>query len=156
MFRHFNIVCAILVALFAASAAHAQNQHDERSDRTVYNRLVQQFRQVDAEYAQAESQALHEARGNKGEPSLESQARLISLRDRRDRITDRIAVIALRWGWEVPTPQQAAQDNPARPRLSARDEVFEPARYIIQARFEDESRRIAREVVLPVISLPIQ
>ena len=126
---------------------------DERIDRSVYNRLIQQVRQTDAESAQAVGKAMQEAReSTAGKASLEIQSQILALRNRRDRLMNRLLIVALRWGWETPDFNQPSDvKNGSAPTES--EQVFEPADQIITARFAVESRKIAARLVLPVVTI---
>jgi len=141
------MVAAAVLCTTPIAAAQTETQH---SDRTVYRQLIRELKRIDREYAQLLDAALDEARRG-GAPDLEREAELLSLRDKRDRTTDRLVLSALRHGWEVPdlSPAEAGEARP-----TGKAQVFEGSRAIIRAELTDEAEQIAAEVWLPVISMP--
>ena len=144
-----SVLCALWFAQPAAAGPAAGNE--EWADRSVYNRLLNEIRRTDAEYAQALGQAMGEAREGKGEASLQAQAKIIELRDKRDRLMNRCILLSVRHGWEMPKIGEP-DPNPVAVS-SAKDKVFEPATYIIKGRFAKEARQIAAALTLPVVSV---
>jgi hypothetical protein len=152
-YKHF-IVSLTLLFTCLATPTFASMAPDNRSDRAVYNRLLNDLRQVDREYSQTLGQAMRAARTNSGQAGLETEGKLISLRDRRDRLINRISMIALRHGWDLPSSElpdaAAAIEEPPTPT----DETFRGGRQIVHRQFHSESQYLAKSVQLPVISLP--
>jgi len=145
-----------VAALLAGSVAFAGDQRDERvekvRDKATYDQLVGQVRQVEAQYNQVVTQAMKEARESNGSASLETQSNLIALREKRDRLLNRLLLVSLRWGWDMPDMNApAAADVPVRTQT---DQVFESAERVIKALFSSEAKRIAMAVKLPVTSVP--
>ena len=150
--RSLKPLIATAFLCICATSVLAADQ-DERTDRSVYNRLIRQVRQTDAESAQTVGKAMREAReSTSGKASLETQSQILALRNRRDRLMNRLLVVALRWNWEVPDFNQPSDvKNGSAPTES--EQIFEPAEQIITARFAMESRKIASRLVLPVITI---
>ena len=148
--RIITIVTALVLS--AVSSAAWADSPDQRVDRGQYNRLINEVKRIDAEYAQIVNKGMEEARRGDGQASLETQAQIISLRNKRDRTMNRLMVIALRWGWEVPDFNAPVEGQAARV-LTEKEQVFAAAGQILQNRFEKESQVIARSLVLPVISV---
>ena len=138
------LLCALPLT---ASAAGPQ----ERADRGTYNRLLQEVKGIEADYSAALDRAMNEAREGDGQASLETQSRLIALRNERDRVMQRLWIVALRHGWKV--PGISPSDDELADIPSEEEEVFKGAEFVIKARFADEARRIAGTVALPVISV---
>ena len=76
---------------------------DIAADKVRYQNLCRDIKVIDADHAKAMKQAVSETEKD-GSASLETKSRLLSLRDRRDRLVDRVTLIALRHGWKIPGP----------------------------------------------------
>ena len=146
------IIMMFSIALTAASA-FAQSA-GERADRATFNRLTQQIQRVDAEYAEAMRRAMDEARESSGSASTSTQADLLSLRDERDRLMNRLLLISVRHGWDIPDFNTPATPE-AEPVVTERDRIFAPAQDAIRSRFKEEARDIASHLSLPIISLQL-
>ena len=81
----------------------------------------------------------------------ETKARLLSLRDERDRLFARMHVLSMRYGWEIPQFDKPTVQTSSR--QEAQDSVFGAADAMIRQRFTAEAERIAGMVKLPVVSL---
>ena len=150
--RSLKPLIAILFMCICTTTVLAADQ-DERIDRGVYSRLIRQVRQTDTESAQVVGSAMQEAReSTAGKASLETQSQILALRNKRDRLMNRLLVVALRWGWEIPDFNQPSNVQNGSARTES-EQVFEPADQIISARFAVESRKIASRLVLPVITI---
>lgn len=142
---------ALTLAALVGTAVFAGQKAGAVVDRRVYSRLTEQVRQVDVGLARVLAEAMKEARQGNGRASVETQSRLLGLREKRDRVLSRLTIVSLRHGWPMPSqnPPAAAKPGP-KPR---REGVLEPAAVMIRARFAAESQRIAASVKLPVISV---
>lgn len=154
-----TLVTVLTTVLFlAGSVAFAAEERDERvekaRDKATYDQMVGQIRQVEAQYNQVLAQAMKEARESNGSAPLETQSKLIGLREKRDRLLDRLLIVSLRWGWDMPDMNAPAASADAPVRTQS-DQVFEPAERVIKARFAVEAQRIAAAVKLPIISAPV-
>ncbi len=137
--------------LFLAEPAGGQGDTRRReADLVTYNRLLQEYKQVDRDYAQAVDKAMIQARRSGGQAHLETMAAILSFRDRRDRLTARLIVLSLRHGWDLPASTPGGTVRPASVP-TGREQVFRPAERIIKSRFADEALRVARAIKLPVI-----
>ena len=154
-----RIVMTLLAVLFSSGLAFAADERDERvekaRDKAAYDQLVGQVRQVEGEYKQLLSLGMKEARESNGSASLATQSKIIAAREKRDRLLNRLLVVSLRWGWDMPdfNATDSTGGAVATVRTQA-DQVFEPAASVIKANFAKEAVRIAETVKLPVISLP--
>lgn len=150
--RAMILSMAALFMLGASWVGAASNPRleDEAADRARYQGLLRDIKSVDAQYSKALRQALFETQ-NDGKASLETKSQLLSLRDKRDRIINRITLIALRHGWEIPTGDQP--DLSASRIPDERERVFEPAEQMIKDKFALDARRIAGRLNLPVIPI---
>ena len=151
--RHqiLNVVM-VLGVLGSVSQAFGEEAADRGADRAVYNQLVEKVRQIDREYGQALADGVKEARERDGKAPLETQSRLLTLQEKRDRAMTRLTLVALRHGWTIPEQNASATSDPGP--HSVTDRIFEPAAEIIRSQFAAESRRIAASVRLPLISVP--
>ena len=85
---------------------------------------------------------MQEARDNGGEASLETQARLLSLRDSRDRTMSRLIIVASRHAWDVP-----AFDEPTRKDDENADIISDGAKELSRVAHPHPHRAVAR--ILP-------
>jgi hypothetical protein len=121
-------------------------------DKVRYRSLTRQIREIDRKYSQVLDMAMEEAHGSEtGEASLETQAELLALKGKRDRLNDRVTVLALRHGWDLPGLDVNQSDE--RSALSGTEEVFAASSAIVRQGFVNDAREIAGRVELPVISL---
>ena len=154
MTRKILILAVVLAAgLCGGRAALAEDRPGTGMDRATYNRLTDQVRDVDQEFAQAMQDAMREAREGDGKASLETQSRVLGLREKRDRLMTRITLVALRHGWKLPDQNPDGTVKPGQG--SSTDKFFEPASDMIRNRFAAESKRIAAAVSLPVVSIEV-
>ena len=148
------ISMALLACMFTVTgAAYAgAGAAGQQVDLVTYNRLLNEIKKIDRDYAKSVNRAMREARANNGKADLETLAALLSLRDRRDRVMARVTMIGLRHGWEL--PESNTSPDPKTIKIpSQRDTVFGSADQIVKSRFADEAVRIARSVDLPTFSL---
>ena len=154
MFRSITLVGVLTSVLLLSASAGGQSEATKYSDQITYNRLLTQVKQLDQQYNLEMAKAMNVARQRGGDAGLESKARILSLRDQRDRIMSRLTMLALRHGWELPFTGPAGAATPAAAVPEPHPEVFQGADHIIKARFQEEAARIARAVELPVIAPP--
>ena len=147
--RRMVVALALLLVSIPVSARAAEPQ--ERADKATYNRLVQEVKRIDADYSTTIEQAMKEAREDDGKASLETQSRIIALRNERDRVMTRLWMVALRHGWEVPDIN--ASDKKLGEVPTEEEQVFKGAEFVIKARFAEEAARIAGAVALPIVSI---
>jgi hypothetical protein len=123
-----------------------------QQDRALFNQLVRQMRRINRETDSAMDAAVAEARTQDGKANLETKARLLSLRDQRDRIYSRLLVLSMRHGWAIPDldPDEKADAS----RREAEDSVFGSVDELVKRRFAAEAQAIAIATQLPVVSLP--
>ena len=120
------------------------------SDRMRYQQLTRELKTVDEAYHSAMKQAVLETQ-KQGQATLETKSRLLSLANRRDRLINRITLLALRHGWSIP-----GRHTPKANRKGSHDEtlrIFEPADRMIRTKFKQDARRIAAHIALPPVSL---
>ena len=148
------IVVALVALMTLAGAANAQGTTNEKADRATYNELKSKLRQIDRDYAKMLGTAMREAKSGAGEADLETQAKLISLRRSRDRLMNRLVLVASRHGWEVPDFEAPVEPKDREADIkSMRDKVFAPAADLVRARFVKEAKLIVADIDLPVVSL---
>jgi len=146
-----RLIIGLALFLFALPLTAGAAGPQERADKATYNRLLQEVKRIETDYSALLDRAMSEARQGDGVASLETQSRLIALRNERDRVMQRLWIVALRHGWEVPSISPS--DNELADIPSEEEEVFRGAEFLIKARFSEEARRIACAVILPVISV---
>ena len=155
MRKSMSLLGVLSLVLVLSASAGGQGTVTEHSDQITYNRLLTQVKQLDQQYARELDKAMSIARRRGGEADLETKARLLSLRDHRDRLMSRLTMLSLRHGWELPYSGPEAVANAVAAAPAAHREVFQGADHIINARFEAEAARIAQTVELPMIAPPV-
>ena len=147
------IVMMTVLAIFCVAAPMARAEDkDARTDKAVFRQLVRETTETHRQYSTAYHRGVGEARKNGGTASPETKATLLSLRDEIDRKTNRILLIALRHGWEIPWFDLDNPGAPTEPK-SRKEEVLAPADALIRTAFAQEARALAASVRLPVVSI---
>ena len=95
--------------------------------------------------------AMSEARDNDGKANPETKARLLSVRDERDRLMARMLILSMRHGWEIPDLDKPTVSKSSR--QESEDSVFGAVDVLVNRRFTMEARRIVETLPLPVVSL---
>lgn len=153
MSRKAMIVFGLAVLLINTTLVCADtNRKDATADKVRYQGLLREIRSAEADYHKVQNQAFAEAK-NEGKASLETKSTLLALSDKRRRILDRLLLLSLRHGWEIPDPEMPTA-SAASNVLNERERVFALADQLIKEKFAEEARRIAGRISLPVISLP--
>ncbi|MEM0983710.1 MAG: hypothetical protein AAGI17_07165 [Planctomycetota bacterium] len=126
------------------------------SERAKYRRLERDIRKIDFDYEKLLQKSIEDAQNSEdGEVSLERQAELINLRDERDRLLNRLQLLALRHGWDLPDfSNNFGSGNAAgeggEPRMTEKEQVFASAANEIRSRASEEAMIIARRIPLPI------
>ena len=123
----------------------------EQVDRALLYRLIRQVRRIDRENEELMDRAMSEARDNDGKANPETKARLLSVRDERDRLMARMLILSMRHGWEIPDIDKPSVSTSSR--QEAEDSVFGAVDVLVNRRFAMEARRIVATLPLPVVSL---
>lgn len=123
----------------------------EQADKAMLYRLTRQVRRVDRDTEKLMDQAMAEAKENGGTASQQTKAKLLSLRDERDRALARLLILSMRYGWEIPAFDEPSVTTSSR--QEAETSVFGAIDVLVQRRFAGEARRIAGTARLPVVSL---
>ena len=152
-----TIIAAMVLAGLAGGAAGAdeadQTAQAAQKDRAVYNQLVKELRGDHEQLSRAYKTAVDQARAANGEVATKLRVEILTLRERIDRNSVRMMLVASRHGWEVPEfptdPTVAAKLPPA---LSPRQQLLPPDP-LIDAVLASEARMLAGKIVLPVISI---
>ena len=147
------IISVIATLIFSNSWALADidpSARDAAADKVRYQNLMREIKTIDVQYARALKNAMSETEKD-GSASLETKSQLLSLRDRRDRLIDRVTLIALRHGWKIPGTEIEQVSDMEIP--DGRKRVFEPADQMIKDRFARDARAIISKVTLPIISI---
>ena len=157
--QRFTLPCAaaIMCTLFIGPPARAQNTTPpavtsaEQADRALLYRLIRQVRRIDRDSEELMLQAMAEARNNGGSAEPETKARILSLRDERDRLFSRLLILSMRHGWEIPDFDKPTVSRSSR--QEAQHSVFGAVDSMVNKRFAANARRIAATLSLPVVSL---
>ncbi len=150
-------------SLFAAAPALAQNaaspsavpgaavKSTDQADRAQLYRLVRQVRRIDRDSEQLMDQAMAEARTNGGSADPVTKARMLSLRDQRDRLFSRLLILSMRHGWEIPDFDKPTVSRSRR--QESEQSVFGAIDVLVNRRFAADAMRLAATLPLPVVSL---
>ncbi len=154
-------IAVLTCSLFAAPPAMAQDaaspsqapvvQSTAQADRAMLYRLVRQVRRIDRDSEQLMDQAMAEARTNGGSADPVTKARILSLRDQRDRLFSRMLILSMRHGWEIPDFDKPTVN--ASSRQESEQSVFGAIDVLVNRRFAADARRLAATLPLPVVSL---
>jgi hypothetical protein len=126
-------------------------QEEVNADRALFDRLIRDIKSLDRQSTELMDEAVAQARGENGHVNFVTKARLLSLRDQRDRLHSRLLILSARHGWAVPL----FRTRPAR-FVSAHesvDGVFGSIDILVERRLTVEALQIADMVRLPVVSL---
>jgi len=147
--RHLTLCIVCIIGL--ATTAYGQDDGADRADRSLFTRLTRQVQRIDRQSDELMDQAMEEARRGDGEAGLETKARLLSLRDERDRTISRMLVLSMRHGWALPDfSATTAKKTGSR---EAEEAVFGSVDVLVRRRFASEARLIADAMRFPVVSL---
>jgi hypothetical protein len=152
-----SLVLAIAGPLMLCPLAAADNmaptamQATEKADKALLNRLIRQVRRIDRDTEELMNKAMSEARDNGGSADPSTKARLLSLRDERDRLFSRMLILSMRHGWEIPDLDKPTVSKSSR--QEAEQSVFGAIDTLVNRRFAAEARRMAATLPLPVVSL---
>ena len=157
----FSFVVAMTCSLFAAPPAMAQDtawssqapalQSTDQADRAQLYRLVRKVRRIDRDSEQLMDQAMAEARSNGGSADRVTKARMLSLRDERDRLFSRMLILSMRHGWEIPDFDKPTVNRSSR--QESEQSVFGAIDVLVNRRFAANAMRLAATLPLPVVSL---
>ncbi len=149
------IVLAVMVlggpAVAQGDAPATPQASTQQADRALLYRLIRQVRRIDRESEELMDRAMSEARDNDGQADPATKARLLSLRDERDRLMARMLILSMRHGWEIPELDKPTVSKSSR--QEAEDSVFGAVDKLVNRRFTMEARRMLETVRLPVVSL---
>lgn len=156
--QHAHAHAAVVSAAVTASAAQpippGGDSEATAEERASYRKLVRDIRKIDREYERLLSESIDEAKGSEsGSVSLERQAELINLRDQRDRLLQRLQLLALRHGWDMPDFEAGTESGGGEgdeDRLTEKEQVFASAADEIRTRAASEARMIAQRISLPI------
>ena len=143
------LVAGIILAVSAS--VQAVDAQENTTDKTKYRSLLREIKTVEAEYTVVQSQAVKEVKRD-GSAALETKSRLQGLEDKRNRIMDRLLLLSLRYGWDIPDRNMPTDQSVNEP-TDERDRIFAPADEIIKKMFVKEAREIAGKIQLPLISI---
>jgi hypothetical protein len=148
-----TLIAIMAVGSMAFTAALGQDNaspKDVEVDRGRYRQLLGEVRTLDFEYAKTLEQAVEETK-KEGKASLESKSQLIGLGEKRDRCVNRLILVSLRHGWDI--PDLNIQNMTAAKIVSEKERIFQSADNMIRDRFAQEAKQIAGKIALPIISL---
>jgi hypothetical protein len=158
--RPASRVLAVLVMVgglncLAAAPAQAKDAA-ERKDRSTYNKLVRQIRVARSKLADLERKAVAKAHDNGGTAPDPIKAEILSVQDDIDRKTNRLELITLRHGWEMPDFENDQGKTGTVDALASREAVFGPVDRMVQRAMHREATQLAATVYLPIISNPLR
>ena len=145
-------VSMIVLAVVSLFSCHVFAADDARADKTRFNSLLRELRIVEAEYNNTINQAMSEKHQD-DQTSLETKSKIMALADKRDRILDRLTIISLRHGWEIP---DSKNDQNGSKVSDEKKRIFAPADEVIRERFAQQAKKIAEGITLPIISINSQ
>ncbi len=161
--KRFTLPCAaaMMCLLSVGSPARAQDTPPpppgitsaEQADRALLYRLIRQVRRIDRDAEELMIQAMAEARSNGGSAEPETKARILSLRDERDRLFSRLLILSMRHGWDIPDFDKPTVSRSSR--HEAQQSVFGAVDAMVNQRFVGDAKRIAATLPLPVVSLEL-
>ncbi len=156
-----SFVVAMTCSLFAVPSVTAQDaalpsqapalKSTDQADRAQLYRLVRQVRRIDRDSEQLMDQAMAEARSNGGSADPVTKARMLSLRDERDRLFSRMLILSMRHGWEIPDFDKPTVNRSSR--QESEQSVFGAIDVLVNRRFAADAMRLAATLPLPVVSL---
>ena len=149
--RQLTMLITGTVVLVASSVQAMTDQRDSITDKTKYRSLVREIRSVEMDYAKTQNQAVNEVKRD-GSASLDTKSSLQSIEGKRNRIMDRLLMLSLRYGWDIPDRNMPI-DKPVSDPADDRDRIFASADEIIKKKFVKEAREIAGRIKLPLISV---
>ena len=141
-----TIIVLAMVSFFSCNCLASDNA---RADKTRFNSLLRELRTAEAEYHNVVKQAMSEKQ-NDDQTSLETKSKVMALSDKRDRLMDRLTIISLRHGWEIPDNKDSKNINDIP---DEKQRIFAPADEVIRERFAQQAKKIAESITLPVISM---
>ncbi len=149
-----NVIRSLTVILMTSIAlpltASAAGDASEKRDRATFNQLARQVRVAKSKLELAKKKGLEQAHHNNGRVDDGLKAEILSLRDEIERKTNRLELVALRHGWDM--PDFANVTAAPRHKSETRAEVFGAADRIILSALYEEANHIASKVYLPVVS----
>lgn len=133
----------------AGSAGPAQSEVD--AAKADFEAMRREILRIDSNISKQTAKALDEARTGGGQADPETVAQLLSMRDQRDRVFNRMLVLSTRYGFEMPnmSPESRAEENTRRPPTNP----FEPLQAQLRSQIRAEAILLATSVRMPVISL---
>ncbi len=145
---------AVATAQPAASPGETMGKADAvQADRAVYDRLLRAIREDRAALSRAYTSGVAEARARGGQPPAARRAEILALRERIDRNSVRLMLVAGRHGWPVPeTSAVAPAAGPVARNDDARAKLVPPDPVISEVLSAD-ARKLAGKLRLPVITL---
>jgi hypothetical protein len=151
--KQLTMLITTAVLLVASSVQAMTDTRDSITDKTKYRSLIREIKLVETDYAKAQNLAVNEVKRDGG-ASLETKSRLQNFEGRRNRIMDRLLMLSLRYGWDIPDRNMPI-DKSVSESMGERDRIFASADEIIKKKFVNEAREIASRLKLPLISIKI-
>ncbi|MEL6330105.1 MAG: hypothetical protein AAFR38_10615 [Planctomycetota bacterium] len=139
------------VGLLVSAAPPGPGDGGTPRERQEYRTLTRQLIKLDREYQALLDDAFDEARSSEsGEASMERRAEILNLRDERDRVSQRLQLLALRHGWDLPSLDDPSASTENEIEISGREQIFAPASGVIATRAQAEALSIAERIPLPL------
>ena len=158
-----SVVIALAAGLLV-SAAHGMRPVDKQCasptttepahthpDRQLFDRLARDMKQIDMQSSELMDKAVSAARRDSGHVTLETKARLLSMRDQRDRLHARLLILSARHDWAVPELKTRTVKITNAKEIN--DRVFSSIDVLVRRRLTLEAAHIVERVTLPVVSM---
>jgi len=147
------IACGAIASVTGVSLAQPTGPAQSEVDaaRADFESMRREILRIDSNISKQTAKALNEARTGGGQADPETVAQLLSMRDQRDRVFNRMLVLSTRYGFEMPnmSPESRAEENTRRPPTNP----FEPLQAQLRSQIRAEAILLATSVRMPVISL---
>ena len=155
--HRFSTVVGLASLLTLCVAGHGMRYVEPEPpdpDRVLFDRLADDVGRLEMQARQLSRSALRQARGEYGHVDMETKARLLSLRDRRDSLHARMLILSSRHGWVV--PQLKRLPVKVTSVQESVDSVFGSIDVLVRRQLTDEALQIVERVHLPVVSMDIR
>ena len=149
-----GLLGAIASAQPAASPGETTGKVDAvQADRAVYDRLLRGIREDRGALSRAYAGGVVEARQRGGQPATARRAEILALRERIDRNSVRLMLVAGRHGWPVPEMSAVAPAAGSAAEVQDARTKLVPPDPVISEVLSADARKLAGRLRLPIITL---